>query len=57
MLLIVVLRQPKEYFSSSLLLLPLKRVFSLLRNSFGAQQDNALKDYIEASLMLQFNKC
>ena len=33
-----------------------ERVFSLLKNSFGAQQDNALKDYVEASLMLQFNK-
>jgi hypothetical protein len=34
-----------------------ERVFSLLKNYFGAQQDNALKDYVEASLMLQFNKC
>ena len=33
-----------------------ERVFSLLKNSFGVQQDNALKDYVEASLMLQFNK-
>lgn len=32
-------------------------VFSLLKNSFGSQQDHALKDYVEASLMLQFNKC
>lgn len=33
-----------------------ERVFSLLKNSFGEQQDNALQDYIECSLMLQFNK-
>ena len=33
-----------------------ERVFSLLKNCFGAQQDNVLKDYVEASLMLQFNK-
>ena len=34
----------------------LERVFSLLNNSFGDQQDNALQDYVEASLVLQFNK-
>lgn len=33
-----------------------ERVFSLPKNSFGPQQDHALQDYIEASLMLQFNK-
>lgn len=33
-----------------------ERVFSLLKCSFGEQQDNSLQDYIEASLMLQFNK-
>jgi hypothetical protein len=33
-----------------------ERVFSLLNSSFGERQDNALKDYIEASLMLQYNK-
>lgn len=33
-----------------------ERVFSLLKNSFGFQQNHALQDYIEASLMLQFNK-
>ena len=32
----------------------LERVFSLLKNSFGPQQKRALKDYVEASLMLQF---
>ena len=32
-----------------------KRVFSLLRNSFGERQNSALQDYIEASLMLQYN--
>lgn len=35
----------------------LERVFSLLKNSFSPQQDHSLKDYVEASLMLQFNKC
>ena len=33
-----------------------ERVFSLLKSSFGDQQDHSLKDYIEASLMLQYNK-
>ena len=33
-----------------------KRVFSLLQNSFGEQQNSALQDYIEASLMLQHYK-
>ena len=33
-----------------------ERVFSLLNNLFGDQQTNALQDYVEASLMLQFNK-
>lgn len=33
-----------------------ERAFSLLKASFGEQQDNALQDYIEASLMMQFNK-
>ena len=32
-----------------------ERVFSLLKASFGEQQDNSLQDYIEASLMLQYN--
>ena len=32
-----------------------ERVFSLLQNSFG-EQDNSLQDYIECSLMLQYNK-
>ena len=30
--------------------------FSLLQNSFGPSQDAALTDYIQASLMLQYNK-
>ena len=30
-----------------------ERVFSLLQNSFGSQQ--VLEDYIEASIMLQYN--
>ena len=33
-----------------------ERVFSLLNNSFGDQQENALQDYVESSLMLQYNK-
>ena len=33
-----------------------KRVFSLLKASFGEQQEACLQDYIEASLMLQYNK-
>ena len=33
-----------------------ERVFSLLKASFGDQQDSTLQDYIEASLMLQYNK-
>ena len=32
-----------------------ERVFSLLNSSFGSQQDSALKDYIESSLMLRYN--
>ena len=32
-----------------------ERVFSLLSCSFGAQQDSSLQDYIETSLMLQYN--
>ena len=33
-----------------------ERVFFLLKASFGEQQDSCLQDYVEASLMLQFNK-
>ena len=33
-----------------------ERVFSIM-TSFGHLQDMALQDYIECSLMLQFNKC
>ena len=32
-----------------------EREFSLLANSFGANQDLALKHYIESSLMLHYN--
>ena len=31
-------------------------VFSLLTNSFGERQQSSLQDYIEASMMLQYNK-
>ena len=33
-----------------------ERVFSLLQNSFKDQQYSSLKDYIEASIMLQYNQ-
>ena len=32
-----------------------ERVFTLLKSSFNEQQDNSLKDYVESSLMLQYN--
>ena len=32
-----------------------ERVFSIQTNTFGIQQDHSLQDYIEASLMLQYN--
>ena len=32
-----------------------ERVFSLLNSSFGNRQDGALQDYMEPSLMLQYN--
>ena len=33
-----------------------ERVFSLLNNSFSTKQYNSLEDYIECSLLLQYNK-
>ena len=33
-----------------------KRVFSLLKATFSEQQQHALTDYLQASLMLRFNK-
>ena len=33
-----------------------ERVFSLLKNSFTEKQDSSLQDYVETSLMLQFNQ-
>ena len=33
-----------------------ERVLSLLKSSFGEQQEACFQDYIEASLILQFNK-
>ena len=33
-----------------------ERVFSLLQNSFGSFQDASLTDYLQASIMLQYNK-
>lgn len=32
-----------------------ERVFSILKSSFGPQQDHSLQDYIQSSLMLQYN--
>ena len=32
-----------------------ERVFSMLKAPFGPQQDNSLQDYIESSLILQYN--
>ena len=32
-----------------------ERVFSLLKNLFGEQQMAALADYVQASLMLNYN--
>jgi len=31
-------------------------VFSLLNSGFGDQQEQSLQDYIEASVMLRYNK-
>ena len=33
-----------------------ERVYSLLSNAFMSQQDSALQDYLEASVMLRYNK-
>ena len=33
-----------------------ERVFSILQNSFKDQQNSSLEDYIETSVMLQYNK-
>ena len=33
-----------------------ERVFALLRNLFAEKQANALSDYLQASLMLNYNK-
>ena len=32
-----------------------KRVFSILNNTFSDQQDKALQDYIETSVILRYN--
>ena len=32
-----------------------ERVFSILSNSFTDQQEQSLEDYVEASVMLQYN--
>ena len=34
----------------------MERVFSILNNTFDDDQERALADYIELSLMLQYNK-
>ena len=33
-----------------------ERVFSLLRNAFGEQQQSSLHDLVTATLMVQYNK-
>ena len=33
-----------------------ERAFSILNSSFKDQQDHSLQDYVETSLMLQYNK-
>jgi len=33
-----------------------ERVFSVLKNSFGPQQQNSLEDYVSLSVLYQFNK-
>ena len=33
-----------------------ERAFSILRRSFGTSQKTSLQDYIEGSVMLQFNR-
>ena len=33
-----------------------ERVFSTLKSSFNEQQECALADYLQASIMLQYNK-
>lgn len=35
---------------------PSERVFSIMKNSFGPDQDLALEDYVELRVMLQFNE-
>ena len=35
--------------------IPPERVFSILNNTFAADQDRSLADYIELALQLQFN--
>ena len=34
-----------------------ERVFSLLNAYFQSQQENMLQDYLETSIMLQYNNC
>lgn len=43
-------------FLNELTILKAERVLSLLQNSFGSFQDAALSDYLQASMMLQYNK-
>ena len=33
-----------------------ERVFSLLKNAFGEQQQSSLRDLVAATLMVQYNK-
>ena len=36
--------------------IPPERVFSILNDTFGDDQDNSLADYVELALQLQFNE-
>uniref|UniRef100_A0A1X7TYF9 HAT C-terminal dimerisation domain-containing protein n=1 Tax=Amphimedon queenslandica TaxID=400682 RepID=A0A1X7TYF9_AMPQE len=48
-------REAKKVFLLQPSSASVERVFSLLKSSFGDKQETALQDYIEASLMLQYN--
>ena len=54
----VVLSHLSQAFTKLLLVQPssaaAERVFSILRASFDSQQESSLKDYLEASVMMQY---
>ena len=49
-------REAKKVFLLQPSSASVERVFSLLKSSFGDKQETALQDYIEVSLMLQYNR-